>query len=73
MKHLLKIVACVLLLSLLFARAESQCSLCTKTAQQLGKHAGSGLNTAILYLAALPFSIVSFIAYRWWKLNSGKD
>jgi uncharacterized membrane protein len=47
----------------------AQCSMCTKTAQQLGEKPAEGLNSAILYLMLAPFAIVGFIAYRWWKNN----
>lgn len=48
---------------------QAQCSICSKTASQLGEDAGRGLNGAILYLAAAPFLILSYIGYRWWKNN----
>jgi hypothetical protein len=66
---------CVILLffSMLFMSAAlpsfSQCSICTKTAQQLGEKPATGLNSGILYLAFAPFAIVGFISYRWWKNN----
>ncbi|HUQ65069.1 MAG TPA: hypothetical protein VM101_02885 [Flavitalea sp.] len=46
-----------------------QCSICTKTASQMGEEAGRGLNGGILYLAAAPFMILTYIGYRWWKNN----
>jgi len=49
--------------------AAAQCSICTKTAQQLGEGPASGLNTGILYLAFAPFAIVGYIGYRWWQKN----
>jgi len=49
--------------------AMAQCSICTKTAQQLGDGPASGLNAGIIYLAAMPFLIFSYIGYRWWKSN----
>lgn len=49
--------------------ASAQCSICTKTASQMGEEAGRGLNGGILYLAAAPFLILSYIGYRWWKDN----
>ncbi|MEO6722425.1 MAG: hypothetical protein ABIN67_18800 [Ferruginibacter sp.] len=49
--------------------ASAQCSLCTKTAQQLGEKPAQGLNSGILYLMAMPFVIVGFIGFRWWKNN----
>jgi len=47
----------------------AQCSVCTRTAQQLGEQPAHGLNTGILYLAFTPFAIVGFIAYRYFKNN----
>ncbi len=49
--------------------AASQCSICTKTAQQLGEKPAKGMNSGILYLAFAPFAIVGYIGYRWWKNN----
>ena len=48
---------------------QAQCSICTKTAQQLGERPAKALNGGILYLAAMPFLIFSYIGYRWWKTN----
>ncbi|MBL7731369.1 MAG: hypothetical protein JNM88_09335 [Chitinophagaceae bacterium] len=49
--------------------SSAQCSICTKTAQQLGEQPAKGMNSGILYLAFAPFAIVGFIGYRWWKNN----
>lgn len=49
--------------------ASAQCSICTKTAQQLGEKPAQGMNSGILYLAFAPFAIVGYISYRWWKNN----
>jgi len=57
----------VLLLSSVAVNA--QCSLCTKTAQQLGEKPAQGMNSGILYLMVMPFAIVGFIGFRWWKNN----
>lgn len=61
------ILSSIALLIALFTQA--QCSICTKTASQLGEDAGKGLNAGILYLAAAPFLVVGYIGYRWWKNN----
>ena len=45
----------------------AQCSICTKTASQLGEGPASALNSAIIYLAAAPFAIMGYIGYKWWK------
>ncbi|MCW3092642.1 MAG: hypothetical protein JWP81_3711 [Ferruginibacter sp.] len=51
----------------------AQCSLCTKTAQQLGEKPALGLNTGILYLMVMPFAIMSIIGFRWWKNNKAME
>ena len=58
-----------LLVCLLFVAdsALAQCSICTRTAEQLGEKPAEGLNAGILYLAFTPLAIIGFIAYRWWK------
>ena len=48
---------------------QAQCSICTKTAQQLGEKPAKGLNSGILYLAFMPIAIVGVIGYRWWRSN----
>jgi hypothetical protein len=45
----------------------AQCSICTKTASQLGRTSAEGLNSGILYLMLLPFAVGGFIGYRWWR------
>lgn len=59
------------LMAVLSIDASAQCSLCTKTASQLGEKPAAALNSAIIYLMAAPFAIVGFIGWRWWK--SQKD
>lgn len=49
--------------------ASAQCSICTKTAQQLGEKPAKGMNGGILYLAFAPFAIVGYISYRFYKGN----
>lgn len=56
------------LLFLVFAnQANAQCSICTKTASQLGDGPAKALNGAILYLAGAPLAIMGYIGWRWWK------
>jgi hypothetical protein len=45
----------------------AQCSICTKTASQMGEDAGKGFNIGTIYLAAMPFAVIGYIAFRWWK------
>jgi hypothetical protein len=48
-------------------QAISQCSICTKTASQLGEGPAKALNSAIIYLAFTPLGIMGYIGWRWWK------
>lgn len=43
------------------------CSVCTKTAGELGEKSAEGLNNGIIYLALLPLAIIGTIAFIWWK------
>ena len=47
----------------------AQCSICTKTASQLGERPAKALNTGIIYLGLTPFLIIGYIGYRWWRNN----
>jgi hypothetical protein len=61
----------ILLLLIFFFPADlaAQCSICTKTAQQLGERPAKALNAGIIYLGLTPFLIIGYIGYRWWKNN----
>jgi hypothetical protein len=68
MKKRLLAVILIFCFSLFFSPfASGQCSICTKTAQQLGEKPAKGMNSGILYLAFAPFAIVGYIGYRWWR------
>ncbi len=67
-RRLIQLVAILLLVLGLFSeKSVAQCSICTKTASQMGKESAEGLNSGIMYLMLLPFAIGGFIAWRWWK------
>lgn len=51
------------------SNANAQCSICTKTAQQLGHKPAKALNTGIIYLMIAPMAIIGFVGFRWWKNN----
>jgi hypothetical protein len=51
----------------------AQCSICTRTAQQLGEKPAKGLNAGILYLAFTPLILIGFIGYKFYKRNSQND
>ena len=59
----------IILLVIAGYSSQAQCSVCTRTAQQMGEKPAKALNTGILYLAAAPLAIAGFIGYRWWKNN----
>ena len=61
----MKRISLLILSQLLVASAMAQCSICTKTAGQIGQEAGKGFNAGILYLAAMPFAIAGYIAFKW--------
>lgn len=47
--------------------AVAQCSICTKTAEQMGEGPAKALNGAIIYLMIAPFAIMGYIGHKWWK------
>jgi hypothetical protein len=55
--------------SLFTIDSSAQCSICTKTTQQLGEKPAKGMNSGIIYLAFAPYAIIGFIVYKWWKNN----
>ena len=59
----------VIFTAFFFQYSAAQCSICTKTAQQLGEKPAKGLNAGIIYLAATPFVIAGYVFYRWRKNN----
>jgi len=64
------LIAILIIHYLLFTvTASAQCSICTKNAQQLGEKPAKGMNSGIIYLALIPYAIVGFIGYKWWKGN----
>jgi hypothetical protein len=67
MKRALLVLIFFLMCFAISSETIAQCSICTKTAQQMGEGPAKGLNSAILYLMVAPFGIVGFIAYRWLK------
>ena len=69
MKYFLNILFLLVFALFFAATVQAQCSICAKTALQMGEKPAQGMNTAILYLMLAPFAIVGFIGYRWWKGN----
>ncbi len=73
MKKIIIITFFFLLMGLFTSTVNAQCSICTKTAQQLGEGPAQGLNSGILYLMFTPFILVGVIGYRWWKNNKDAE
>jgi hypothetical protein len=69
MKKVLTILLFTFILLGAYHISSAQCSICTKTTQQLGEKPAKGLNSGILYLAFTPFAIAAYVGYRWWKNN----
>jgi hypothetical protein len=67
MKKLFIILILFIGFSFLYFSAGAQCSVCTRTAEQLGEEPARGLNAGIIYLAFTPLALVGYLGYRWWK------
>jgi hypothetical protein len=67
MKKILFILSLTVVFSLATSQLEAQCSICTKTAMQMGDKPAKGLNDGILYLMAIPYLVVGAFGYKWWK------
>jgi hypothetical protein len=57
------------MLMIFTTEASAQCSICTKTAQQMGERPAKALNKGIMYLAFTPLLIMGYVGYRWWNSN----
>ena len=68
MKKGLFLLALVMVMAISGAFAQG-CSLCTKTASELGDKSAKGLNTGIIYLAFVPLGILGTVGFLWWKHN----
>ena len=59
-------------LSVLPGESAAQCPMCKMSAEsnlKNGGTAGKGLNTGILYMLALPYTLVGVIGFIWWRNN----
>jgi hypothetical protein len=73
-KFLLVVFVFALVFILASVDSQAQCSICTRTAQQLGEKPARGLNAGILYLAFTPLLLIGFIGYKFYrKYNSKED
>ncbi len=68
MKRIAILIGLTLVLILVQQTVFAQCPMCKMAAESNMKSGGSvgkGLNTGILYLLAMPYIIVSILAYIW--------
>jgi archaellum component FlaG (FlaF/FlaG flagellin family) len=71
-----KIIFLVMFVAAIFftgMNAGAQCSICTRTAAQMGEKPAKGLNAGILYLAFTPLAIAGVIGYKFWRKNRGQS
>lgn len=78
MKRGAYIALAILLLLVLVGIAEvaAQCPMCSMAAEsnlKNGGTAGRGLNRGILYMLALPYTLVGTIGYIWWRKNRRQE
>jgi hypothetical protein len=66
-KRLMMFFAGALFTVLFSQQSAGQCSICTKTASQLGEKPAKALNAGILYLMLTPLTVAGYIGVRWWK------
>ena len=66
-KRVLFFIIAILFTVAVSQQATAQCSICTKTASQLGEKPAKSLNAGILYLMVTPLGIAGYIGARWWK------
>ena len=57
----------ILLFTTFMHSSFAQCSICTKTAEQLGEGPAHSLNKGILYLMFTPLAIMTYIGFKWWR------
>jgi len=69
MKHILGLLFVSGMICLSTLKSDAQCSICTRSVQQMGERPGKAFNAGILYLAFTPLAIGGILGYRWWKQN----
>lgn len=69
-KHIFLIAIAFFLILLVVPELAAQCPMCKLSAEtnlQSGGTAAKGLNKGILYLLSMPYVIVAFLGYTWYK------
>ena len=72
-RHVLKFSLILFFLLITSSGLQAQCSVCTRTAQQLGDKPAKGLNAGIIYLALTPLILIGVIGYRVFKKGNASD
>ena len=72
MRKLIAILA-LLIITAVTTRVAAQCSICTRTAQQMGERPAKALNKGIIYLAFAPLAILGIVGFRWWKSQDAEE
>lgn len=72
------ILVCSLLVAGLLCADNSfaQCPMCKMSAEsnlKNGGSAGKGLNAGILYMLALPYTLVGTVGFIWWRNNRRRE
>jgi hypothetical protein len=73
MKKLFFILLLLVAFTLFSTEVMAQCSICTRTAEQLGEKPSKGLNSGILYLLVIPLAIIGTLSYRTWKSHKESE
>jgi hypothetical protein len=78
MKRLLRIavVMFIMISPVITWDMSAQCPMCKMSAEsnlKNGGTAGRGLNTGILYMLALPYTLVGTLGFIWWRHNRRRD
>ncbi len=79
MKNISRVLVFMILFSsglVLPPEAKAQCPMCKISAESNlanGGTAGKGLNAGILYMLALPYTLVGFFGFIWWKNSRRKQ
>lgn len=68
-------IALIMILLLVMSSPDlmAQCAICGKVASAQNENAAKSFNAGILYLMAIPFSVVGFIGYRWFKTSFSEE
>jgi hypothetical protein len=69
MKKMAGLWVFIIFFSLSSLKSFSQCSICTRSVQQMGEKPGKAFNAGILYLAFTPLAIGGILGYKWWRQN----